>query len=70
MVADGLSRDVPLPSEWSLDDHSFQLLCRREFLPEVDLFATRENNKVPVFVSPLQDHLAVDVDAFSIDWNR
>ena len=70
VVADGLSRNVPLSSEWSLDVHSFQLLCRREFVPEVDLFATRENHKVPQFVSPLPDPLAVAVDAFSLDWNR
>ena len=69
VVADALSRSVPLKSEWSLDDDSFRLLCRRTFYPQVDLFATRENRKVEAFISPVQDHLAVGVDAFAIDWN-
>ena len=70
VVADGLSRDVPLPSEWSLDDLSFQLVCEREFRPEIDLFATRENRKLPRFVSPVPDPLAKGVDAFALQWDR
>ena len=36
--------------------------------PNMDLFATRLNNRLPVFVSPMADPLAVDVDAMSMSW--
>ena len=70
VVADGLSRNAPLPSEWSLDQESFALICNKEFVPEIDLFATRENSKLPRFVSPVRDPLAEGVDAFSVPWSR
>ena len=70
VVADGLSRNSPLPSEWSLDEESFRLMCLKEFVPEIDLFATRENRKLPRFLSPVPDRLAEGVDAFTCPWNR
>ena len=36
--------------------------------PNVDLFATRLKNRFAVLVSPMADHLAVEVDAMSISW--
>jgi hypothetical protein len=36
--------------------------------PHVDLFATRENAKLPTFVSPLPDALAWKQDALSFPW--
>ena len=36
--------------------------------PNLDLFATRLNNRLPVFGSPMADPLAVDVDAMSMSW--
>ena len=36
--------------------------------PQIDLFATRFNNKLPQFVSPVPDPLAVAVDALSFQW--
>ena len=65
-----VSCSKPLPSEWTLDEESFRLVCQREFVPQVDLFATRENRKLSSFVSPVPDPLAVGVDAFSLDWSR
>ena len=59
-----------MSTEWSLDKTSFDLLCQRFFVPEVDLFATRENHQVETFVSPVVDSSAVATDAFSLDWNR
>ena len=53
VVADSLSRRRPQPSEWSLSVGKFESLCRRWGRPEVDLFATRDNAKTSVFVSPL-----------------
>ena len=36
--------------------------------PQIDLFATRFNNKLPLFVSPGPDPLATAVDALSLPW--
>ena len=36
--------------------------------PQIDLFATRFNNKLPLFVSPVPDSLATAVDALSLPW--
>ena len=35
----------------------FQLICTRWHQPQIDLFATRFNNKLPHFVSPVPDPL-------------
>ena len=37
--------------------------------PQVDLFATRFNNKLPQFVSPVPDPQAWAVDALSLSWD-
>ena len=37
--------------------------------PMVDLFATRWNHNLPIFVSPVPDPLAWNVDALSISWD-
>ena len=65
VIADGLSRSKPLSSEWTLDHQSFSWLCQKEFVPSVDLFATKENHKLRSYVSPVPDIEAVAVDAFS-----
>ena len=36
----------------------------------MDLFATRFNNKLPQFVSPVLDPLAIAVDALNIPWEN
>ena len=38
--------------------------------PNIDLFATRLNNRLPVFVSPMRDPLALNVDALSMTWEE
>ena len=35
---------------------------------QIDLFAMRFNNRLPVFVSPVPDPLATAVDALSQPW--
>ena len=35
---------------------------------QIDLFATRFNNKLPLFASPVPDPLASTVDTFSLPW--
>ena len=70
VIADSLSRDSPLPSEWRLDRQAFKWILRQGLLPEVDLFATAENHQLPVYVSPSPDPKAVSVDALRTDWNQ
>ena len=63
VVADKLSRlGQTIQTEWSLLQEVFQTICRRWHRPQIDLFATRFN-KLPQFVSPVPDSLAVAVDA-------
>ena len=38
--------------------------------PSIDLFATRLNHRLPLYVSPIPDQKALSIDAISIDWNR
>ena len=39
------------------------------FTPHVDLFATRLNHKVPLYVSPVPDQNTCDIDALNINWS-
>ena len=71
VVADKLSRlGQIIQTEWSLHTETFQTICFRWHRPLVDLFATRFNNKLPQFVSPVPDPLAIAVDALSIPWEN
>ena len=70
VLADGLSRSTPLSSEWCLDRPTFVWICQLLGWPVVDLFGTRYNNQLPLFVSPYPDPLAVAWDAFSLDWEE
>ena len=68
--ADQLSRlTKPIPTEWSLNTTIFRLICQQLGEPAVDLFATRFNKQLPVFVSPYPDNQALAVDALSMDWS-
>ena len=69
MVADKLSRlGQTIQTEWSLLPEVFQTICSRWHRPQIDLFATRFNNKLPLFVSLVLDPLATAVDALSLPW--
>ena len=46
----------------------FQAICNRWHHPQVDLFTTRFNNKLPQFVSLVPDPQAWAVDALSLSW--
>jgi ribonuclease HI len=71
VVADQLSRKgQALHTEWSLHPQIFQDICQIHGAPMIDLFATRFNNKLPLFVSPVPDPKALAVDAMSMDWAR
>ena len=38
------------------------------FTPHVDLFATHLNHKLPLYISPVPDPKAWDIDALNINW--
>ena len=69
VVADKLSRlGQTIQTEWSLLPQVFQKVCERWHRPQIDLFATRFNNKLPLFVSPVPDPRATAIDALSLPW--
>ena len=71
VIADKLSRhNQVIQTEWSLSQQVFTLLCSRWNHPQVDLFATRFNHKLPRFVSPVPDLTAWAVDALSLQWDQ
>ena len=71
VIADKLSRlGQTIQTELSLHSEVFQAICSRWHQPQVDLFATRFNNKLPQFVSPVPDPQAWAVDALSLSWEN
>ena len=69
VMVDLLSRSNQVQStEWSLHPQVFKQICDKWFTPHVDLFATRLNHKVPLYVSPVPDQNAWDIDALNINW--
>ena len=70
MMADSLSRSTQIQStEWSLHPQVFKRICTKWFTPQVDLFATRLNHKLPLYVSPVPDQNAWNIDALDISWS-
>jgi hypothetical protein len=69
VLADALSRkDQICPSEWSLHPQVVKQIFTLWGTPHIDLFATSQNKKLPVYVSPLPDPHALDEDALSLSW--
>lgn len=70
VIADSLSRNTPLHTEWELDPRDRTAL--RLWIPrlEVDLMATPFNTLLPTFVSPFPHPLAAGVDVHLVDWTR
>ena len=62
-----LSRSNQVQStEWSLHPQVFKPIRQKWFPPHVDLFATRLNHKLPLYVSPVPDQHVSDIDALNI----
>ena len=59
-----------IPTEWSLSHSILNMIWGQWGRPLVDLFATRDNTRLPVFVSPVPDALALDTDALAIPWSN
>ena len=69
ILADFLSRPhMVLQTEWTITHNSLEPVWRVWGKPLIDLFATRFNNRLPLFVSPVTDPLAWKVDALSLSW--
>ena len=70
VVADLLFRSNQVQStEWSLHQQVFKQICQKWFTPHLDLFPTHVNHKVPLYVSPVPDQNAWDIDALNINWS-
>ena len=70
VLADGLSRRHQIiGTEWSLHPSIVRQMFSIWYIPELDLFATRHNNKLGEFVYPVPHPLAIAVDALSIPWD-
>jgi hypothetical protein len=71
VIADSLSRQHKLPgTEWTLLQSVVDHICKLSQHPMLDLFATSLNKRLPVYVSPLPDPLAMAMDALSISWDH
>ena len=71
ILADRLSRlDKPIKTEWALDQTVANSVFQMLNFPNVDLFATRFNHRLTLYVSPVQDYKALAIDALSMDWNH
>ena len=69
MVANKLSRlGQVIQTEWSLLPKVFQAICQQWHQPQLDLFATRYNHKLPQYVSPVPDPQAMAIDAMTLSW--
>ena len=70
VMADLMSRSNQVQStEWTLHPQMFKQICLKWFTPHVDLFATRLNHKVPLYVCPVPDQNAWNIDALNINWS-
>ena len=67
VVADRKSRVFHDETEWMLNREIFHTLCT-EYVPSIDLFASRLNAQLPRYVSWQPDPGAEYIDALSIDW--
>ena len=71
VVADQLSRNTVISTEWSLPKSVFKrIILKLEPKLEVDMFATNLNNQLETYVSPCPDQQAAAVDALITNWNK
>ena len=69
ILADSLSRSHSiLQTEWTLSLKTLEPVWRSWHTPQIDLFASRFNHRLPLYISPVPDPQAWAVDAFSVPW--
>jgi hypothetical protein len=70
ILADTLSRSSKLVStEWTIHMDVVQVVRGLWGSPTIDLFATKMNNRLPRYMSPLPDPKALAVNALAISWD-
>lgn len=70
MEADLASREFNPHMEWMLDKTIFKKITVCFFVPEIDLFGSRLNHQVPLYVSRDPDPGSMAVGAFWQSWGR
>ena len=71
VVADSLSRrSQVLSTEWTLHHEVCRALWRLWGMSLVVLFITSQNFRLPAFVSPFPDPMAITTDAFLFTWDH
>ena len=71
VIADGLSRRNQIQStEWSPSPQIFKQISKLWESPQVDLFTTSLNKKLPAYVSLIPEPQAWAVDALNIPWEN
>lgn len=55
-------------TEWALNEEVFEMLVQCWGRPELDLFASRLNHKLPKYVAWRPDPHAFHIDAFTMSW--
>lgn len=69
ILADSLSRrDSIVHTEWTLHAGILKQIFNHWDTPHVDLFATKLNNQLPSYISPVPDPGALGIDALSTSW--
>ena len=70
LSTDTMSRTFNDRTKWHLHPQVFADITQRmQFFPQVDLFASRINTQLPIYVAWLPDPTAWHIDAFTISWN-
>ena len=67
-IADSASRHFKDHLEWELNGSIFKSICKVWGSPQIDLFASRNNFKIPKYVSWHPEPYSWKVDAFSFKW--
>ena len=70
ILADQASREFDDQTEWSLNIDLFKVVCGFLGEPEIDLFASRLNHRVPQYYAWEPDPGAVFIDSFMYDWGQ
>ena len=70
ILADEASRKFQDAAEWKIDPEIFKSLVEMHGLSEIDLFASRLNHQLPMYVSWFPDPGSIFIDALSIRWTN
>ena len=69
VLADVASREFHDAAEWMLSPLVFNNIVEKWGVPDIDLFASRLNNQIPVYASWKPDPDSTYIDAMQISWS-